>query len=95
MKFVKLLITGFILCFSLGAHQVAHADPFPIGQPIYNYTSKICLPVPDIVITIIDTVVSGEPIVRKVRVKRRLCEYRDADGELLGWGYETYGTNWY
>lgn len=96
MKSIKFLIAGFILCCSFGAHQVVYADPYPIGNPIFNYSSKTCMPGPDIVITVEEVnPMSGEPIVREVRIKRDICQYYDSDGELIGWGYEIVGGNWY
>ena len=96
MKSVKFLVAGLILCFSFGAHQVAYADPYPIGNPFYNFSSKTCMPAPDLVITVTErNPMGGEPITRQVRVKRDLCEYYDADGKLLGWAYEITGGNWY
>ena len=95
MKFIKLFIACSILCFSFGAQQVAHADGYPIGSPITNYSSKTCMAAPDIVITIYEMSISGEPIAKQVRIQRQICEYRDADGKVLGWGYEIVGGNWY
>ena len=96
MKSIKFHIAGLILCFSFGAHQVAYADPYPIGNPIINFSAKTCLPAPDLVITILETnPMSGEPIEKQIRIKRDICHYYDADGNLLGWGYEITGGNWY
>ncbi len=53
------------------------------------------MPAPDLVIAVYEQSMSGEPIKKQVQIKRDLCEYRDADGNLLGWGYEITGGNWY
>ncbi|MCY3859823.1 MAG: hypothetical protein OXG25_13025 [Gammaproteobacteria bacterium] len=54
------------------------------------------MPSPNLVITIWETnPINGEPIERKVRVKRDICHNYDADNQLLGWGYEITGGNWY
>ena len=83
-------------CAFFSAHQVAYAEPYPIGNPICNFFRKTCMPSPNLVITIWETnPINGEPIERKVRVKRDICHNYDADNQLLGWGYEITGGNWY
>ena len=94
-KRVSVVFAALALSFAVGVGQSTYADPYPIGNPFFNYASKTCMRAPDIVITIHEMSMSGEPIFRQVRIRRNICQYYDANNELLGWSYEIIGGNWY